>query len=81
MAKVSELGPRLIAVRDTLVKVGQETTKTRELVEQLKGQLADADIPPEAEATLAEIETQARTVDEMVPDPEEVPTDPNQPSG
>lgn len=73
MTKLSELEGRLKAVNDTLGKIGNETTATLDLVTKLRGELEDVELPPGAEAALNDLETQAKKVDDMVPDPVQPP--------
>lgn len=61
MAKVSSLAGTLGAVVTTLEKVLQE-------VETLKGQLGDAEIPADAQATLDRLTALATQLDELNPD-------------
>lgn len=61
MAKLSELGGKLAAIETTLNKVKTE-------VETLRGQLGDVDLPAEAEATLARLETLSKAIDDLNPD-------------
>lgn len=61
MAKLSTLAGTLAGIETTLGKVKTE-------IETLKGQLGDADIPADAQATLDRLQTLATALDDLNPD-------------
>lgn len=74
MAKVSELNAKLVALRDQLTKVSTElTTKIDTLTEQL----ANTEIPADAQATLDSLTASVQALDDIVPDVTPDPIDPN----
>lgn len=68
MSKVNELAGELTAVKDKLTKIGTETSSLLTKIDALTEQLANQDLPADAQAALDDLKTQAQVVDELVPD-------------
>ena len=69
MATQAELATLLLAVTDTLTKIGTETQSLLAKIDDLAAALAAAGATtPEVDAALAALQAQAAAVDSLVPD-------------
>lgn len=68
MANQQELADQIKTVTDRLNKIGTETTKLIQKIDELVAAAGNAQVTPELQAAVDALAAQAKVVDDLVPD-------------